>query len=289
ASSKVAAEKAAADKLAADRMASDASAEANRRDPVEGLIPKLPPVKGSYAFSWVLLGLLAAFVYGFGRRLRRGLVPGKLASRALRLVGWFSATVIVVAVIRVAPVFVPDAYVSWMLVAIAVAAGWSTRDVLTNAIAWVVLRFEARVRPGAWVTLDGVEGTVEQGTLRAVWIRDRRGRRVSVPNREFLAAPVATQGGAAPVHDVLVRLPEVAKAADARQALVDATLMSPWVRTPSEPVISREAADPSLWRVRVDLLDPRFAVEFESQLVERVEEILSFAAASDPDDAGDSK
>ncbi|MGB5349322.1 MAG: hypothetical protein WBN10_06950, partial [Polyangiales bacterium] len=59
-------------------------------------------------------------------------------------------------------------------------------------------------------------------------------------------------------------------------ALTDAILSSPWVLAGATPVVLRDPADPNLWRVRTKLLEPRFSVHFEGELLERVEDLLRF-------------
>jgi small-conductance mechanosensitive channel len=168
---------------------------------------------------------------------------------------------------------------SWALLAAAAALGWSARDILPDVLASAVLIFERRVRPGVWITAAGHSGIVEARGLRAVWIRDSLGHRIAIPNRLFLSGAVISQPGGA-FHDVNLRfaVPGI-PAARLRRALLDAVLASPWVQPDADGVVRRDGSDPSMWHVRARLIDVRFAVSFEDELLERAEEMLAAEGA----------
>lgn len=167
-----------------------------------------------------------------------------------------------------------------LLVALALVIGWSIRDLFADVIAGGVLAAERRVKKGVWVSGDGFQGTVEGRTLRATWLRDGQGHRLTVPNRAMVGAPMVYDAGVDAEHEVVVRLEGYQDAGKVRMALTDAILSSPWVLAGANPVVLRDPADPVVWRVRTKLLEPRFSVHFEGELLERVEDLLRY----DPDD-----
>ena len=177
---------------------------------------------------------------------------------------------------------VPDGqdWILWTLVALALVIGWSIRDLFADVIAGGVLAAERRVRKGVWVSGDGFQGTVEGRTLRATWLRDGQGHRLTVPNRAMVGAPMVYDAGVDAEHEVVVRLEGYQDAGKVRMALTDAILSSPWVLAGANPVVLRDPADPVVWRVRTKLLEPRFSVHFEGELLERVEDLLRY----DPED-----
>lgn len=242
----------------------------------EGLLPELPRRDdGSWLGSvfWISVFVLL-FVVSI--RVRRRVAAQGIVPVVLRFSTWCLGLGIVLMGIELLPRLVSDQYapaLRWTIVAVAVAAGWTTRDLLPDVFAWIVLRLEGRIDIGSWISADETEGSVETASPRAVWIRDRRGRRVAIPNRKLLRVPVATSIGGVPVHDAILRLPE-APAIKVRHALEDAVLISPWVRVGSKAIVSRDGHDPNVWRVRAELIDIHYAVLFESQLTERVEELL---------------
>jgi small-conductance mechanosensitive channel len=167
-------------------------------------------------------------------------------------------------------------WILWGLVVLAVVVGWSVRDLFAVLVAGAVLAAERRVKKGVWVSGNGFQGTVEGRSLRATWLRDGQGHRLTVPNRAMVGAPMVYDAGSDAEHEVVVRLEGYKDAGKVRMALTDAILSSPWVLAGANPVVLRDPADPVVWRVRTKLLEPRFSVHFEGELLERVEDLLRY-------------
>jgi small-conductance mechanosensitive channel len=167
-------------------------------------------------------------------------------------------------------------WILWALVVLAVVVGWSVRDLFADLVAGAVLAAERRVKKGVWVSGNGFQGTVEGRSLRATWLRDGQGHRLTVPNRAMVGAPMVYDAGSDAEHEVVVRLEGYKDAGKVRMALTDAILSSPWVLAGANPVVLRDPADPVVWRVRTKLLEPRFSVHFEGELLERVEDLLRY-------------
>jgi len=167
-------------------------------------------------------------------------------------------------------------WILWALAVLGLVVGWSVRDLFADVVAGAVLAAERRVKKGMWVSGDGFQGTVEGRSLRATWLRDGQGHRLTVPNRAMVGAPMVYDAGADAEHEVVVRLEGYEDAGKVRMALTDAILSSPWVLAGATPVVLRDPADPVVWRVRTKLLEPRFSVHFEGELLERVEDLLRY-------------
>jgi small-conductance mechanosensitive channel len=189
----------------------------------------------------------------------------------LRLVGFGLLLAIVLAL-------VPGGHdwILWALAVLGLVVGWSVRDLFADLVAGAVLAAERRVKKGMWVSGDGFQGTVEGRSLRATWLRDGQGHRLTVPNRAMVGAPMVYDAGSDAEHEVVVRLEGYEDAGKVRMALTDAILSSPWVLAGATPVVLRDPADPVVWRVRTKLLEPRFSVHFEGELLERVEDLLRY-------------
>jgi hypothetical protein len=172
-------------------------------------------------------------------------------------------------------------WILWTLLVLAVVVGWSIRDLFADLVAGVILAAERRVKKGVWVSGEGFQGTVEGRSLRATWLRDGQGHRLTVPNRAMVGAPMVYDSGADAEHEVVVRLEGYQDAGKVRLALTDAILSSPWVLAGATPVVLRDPADPVVWRVRTKLLEPRFSVHFEGELLERVEDLLRYQPRPD--------
>jgi small-conductance mechanosensitive channel len=173
-------------------------------------------------------------------------------------------------------------WILWTLVVLALVVGWSIRDLFADLVAGGILAAERRVKKGVWVSGDGFQGTVEGRSLRATWLRDGQGHRLTVPNRAMVGAPMVYDAGADAEHEVVVRLEGYDDAGSVRMALTDAILSSPWVLAGATPIVLRDPADPVVWRVRSKLLEPRFSVHFEGELLERVEDLLRYKPPAEP-------
>lgn len=226
----------------------------------------------------LLVVLLAAFAALGLRRVRdrlepSGLIPTILAlvHLALRLLAVSFALALL---IRVLP---PRASLVMLLTfgGIAVAIGWSARDVLPDLVAGFLMVFERRVRRGMWVVGEGFSGQVQRVGVRSTLLLDVMGRQVEVPNRHLVRGPLTSDASGEQEHEVLVRFETDAAAEQIRAALRDAVFASPWVLPGSEAVVLRDPDEPWLWRVRGQLLDPTFVARFEGDLLERAEETLA--------------
>jgi hypothetical protein len=234
----------------------------------------------------LLLALVVAVLLAseLVRRARARLPSTGLVPRALAWLHIGGRSVLVLLVLSTVPRLLPSALsplLPWMLVAAAAAVGWSVRDVLADVVAGLVLGLERRLTPGTWVSCGPHEGVIERHSLRAVWLVDAQGQRVAVPHRVLLASPVVTHAGRRAEHELALRVPRAAGAAQIRRALVDAVLTSPWVRPEVRPLVRRDGLETDVWHVRAELLDARFAPAYEGELLERVEELL--AVSIDPD------
>ena len=172
--------------------------------------------------------------------------------------------------------------VAWtVILAAAVALGFSMRHLLADVIAGFVLLFERRIKKGMWVSGESFQGSVERRGLRATWLRDGQGHQLAVPNRVMIGDPIVYDTGGDTEHEVTLKLAGFSHAPNIRQCLHDSVLSSPWVLAGATPIVLRDPSDPDVWRVRSKLLEPRFAVKFEGELLERVEDLLRYDLAVD--------
>jgi phage tail protein X len=161
-----------------------------------------------------------------------------------------------------------------VIVAAAIAAGWSARDVLQDLVAGVFLGVEGQLRAGHWVRGEKYSGTVEAMGLRVTWLRDVYGRRIVVPNRVLLAQPLVADDNPWPRIQFTVAMPSDASTRTVRAALEEAILVSPWVAPTPDVEVHPDGIDPGHWHIAVRLLDSQYADRFQGLLRERVEEIL---------------
>jgi hypothetical protein len=264
----------------------DAESLANPKEPgtdadLERLLPAMPASTFSLFGSLVLLVLTLLALAGT-RRLRESLSADGILPSALTVLHRVLQFVLLVTVFAIAVRLLPSSLEPasrFLLLAVALAIGWSTRDILTDIVAGLVLTFERRVARDVWVKGDDFEGLVERRTLRALWLRDGQGNRISVPNRKVLRSTVVVQESSGAIHDVSLSVGREHRTNDIRRALRDATIASPWVRPGVVPIIRQDGRAPELWHIRTALLEMRFAGLFEGDILERVEEVLEKYAA----------
>lgn len=241
--------------------------------PAGGRSPALP------LFIWLLAVGLLLFIAERARIWITKNIPLRSALGALVFVLRIAVFSLLVAIVFAV---VPSGqnWILWTLAVLALVVGWSVRDLFADLVAGAILAAERRVKKGMWVSGDGFQGTVEGRSLRATWLRDGQGHRITVPNRAMVGAPMVYDAGADAEHEVVVRLEGYRDAGKVRMALTDAILSSPWVLAGATPVVLRDPADPIVWRVRTKLLEPRFSVHFEGELLERVEDLLRYEPPS---------
>ena len=227
----------------------------------------------------LFLSLLGVVLVLFAAERARGWITTNIA--LTRVLGGLALVLRVAAVgllLAIVLRLIPEGqdWILWGLAILVLVVGWSVRDLFADLVAGGVLAMERRVKKGVWVSGDGFQGTVEGRTLRATWLRDGQGHRLTVPNRAMVGAPMVYDAGADAEHEVVVRLEGYQDASKVRMALTDAILSSPWVLAGANPIVLRDPADPVVWRVRTKLLEPRFSVHFEGELLERVEDLLRY-------------
>ena len=255
--------------------------------PTPAAFEEPPPIEDRNQLLILFLSLLGVGVVLFIAERARSWITANIPLRrvlgalvfVLRLVGLGLLLAIVVDL-------VPGGqdWILWTLLVFALVVGWSVRDLFADLVAGGILAAERRVKKGMWISGDGFQGTVERRSLRATWLRDGQGHRLTVPNRAMVGAPMVYDAGADAEHEVVVRLEGYDDAGKVRMALTDAILSSPWVLAGATPVVLRDPADPVVWRVRTKLLEPRFSVHFEGELLERVEDLLRHKAKPEEHD-----
>lgn len=239
----------------------------------DALLPELPMRGLRNGLALLLLAIASALMANLARRSRAPLLPDGILPTTLRLVETVARILVVFFVLGVLAAWLPASIapgLPWVVVAIAVAVGWSARDVLPDLVAWLLLSLEGNLRPGQWLSVEGRRGRVERVGMRATRLRDHLGNVVLMPNRFLVRAPVTADVGW-PTIEVRLRLDPAHGPARIRSALREAAELSPWV-APCEPEVYR---DGEAWVVRLDLLDGTFADRVEGTLAERVEEILA--------------
>lgn len=246
------------------------------------------PHEPATVLLWLLL-IAAALLAGRASTIlashlsRRGLLPS-----LLRGFSWVMQALGLTCVIIVLLTVVPglSGMWPWVLLGFGVLAVWAGRDVLPDVLAHVVLRLEARVRPGQRLDSSHAQGRVQSLGLRTTQIVDEAGRVIHVPNHLIVQTPLRSDPALWPTREVQVRLPD-AGVGTHRQLLVDAVRSSPWVPMEAQVSAQRDATDPCLWRLRAQIIEARYGDRFAGEIAEQIEMRLQ-VELTDADASGDS-
>ncbi|MFT4623848.1 MAG: small-conductance mechanosensitive channel [Myxococcota bacterium] len=235
---------------------------------LDAILPSMPSISpGMAGLLLVALGVTAVLAQLLDRarsRLRAsGLLPwlALVAAAALRVVALLCALGLVFALMPAALARATP----WVLIAGALAIGWTARDGVRDMFAWAVLVSEGQIRPDRQVTIANHTGRVERLTLRAVWLADEHGGSVVVPNRHVLTEPAQVRPtGAQPVV-VELRLPSGMSLPRVRERIDDAVRRVPWA---TQGPVALTALDDGRWQVALHAHDARFADTVRTALIE---------------------
>ncbi len=230
------------------------------------------PHEPATVFLWLLL-IAAALLAGRASTIlashltRRGLLPS-----LLRGFSWVMQALGLTCVIIVLLTVVPglSGMLPWVLLGFGALGVWAGRDVLPDVLAHVVLRLEGRIRPGQRLDSCHAQGRVQSLGLRTTQIIDEAGRVIHVPNHLIVQTPLRSDPALWPTREVQVRLPDVGVGTH-RQLLVDAVRSSPWVPMEAQVSAQRDATDPSLWRLRAQIIEARYGDRFAGEIAEQIE------------------
>jgi potassium efflux system protein len=75
----------------------------------------------------------------------------------------------------------------WLIAALGIGIGFGLQDIVADFIAGLIILFERPIRVGDIVTVDDQVGEVSKIRIRATTIRDRDGKELLVPNKNFIS------------------------------------------------------------------------------------------------------
>ncbi len=140
------------------------------------------------AVTWILVRLMRMGIARFGRSMRPNLVEvlQLLASVGVYLLGGLVAMTILF------PSVTPGSALTTLGLG-SVAIGFAFKDTFENFLAGILILFREPFRIGDFVEVEGIEGQIEQITIRDSRIRQTDGQLVVVPNHELFRNPVVVR------------------------------------------------------------------------------------------------
>lgn len=242
-------------------------------------LPPVPDGGAGQALGLILVALVFTLTAGFIGRRRTLLRVGGWLPGLLRISEVSSRAVAALAWIGVFVALLPDNLLPampWLVLAVAIAIGWSAQSFIPDLIAGVVLRVGGRITPGSWIQLDGQAGAVMSVGLFGTALRSASGT-LMLPNRRFLEQALRSPSDQRPVATVSVVVP--LPAAPARRLLREIALSAPWSAPGAEPEIAHTASVDAPWTVRIAVLEPQHIPHFETTFYERLEAALRVNAS----------
>ncbi len=162
------------------------------REMARGLIEMLPQL--AVAVIVILITVIVAWVAkrAVGRATGKRIRPS-LRNLFVNLTGigvWLIG--LMVAAIVVFPNLTPASVLAGLGIG-SVAIGFAFKDVFENFLAGIIILFRKEMRIGDFVECDGIEGKVEEISIRETHIRRTDGQLVIVPNAMLFKSPLTIQ------------------------------------------------------------------------------------------------
>ena len=154
----------------------------------------------------------------------------------------------------------------WLLLAAALGAGFTLRHVAGSLLAWVVLLSEGRIRPGIWLEVDGRKGVVQRLGPRVLWLTDKRGDTLAIPNQKVLHHSTLIDNHPWPTVTLEVRVPDGIAEHEIAERLREATLTSPWVTPWTDVLCAPVPGRPNHWSVETRVLSAAMRSELAAHL-----------------------
>ena len=80
--------------------------------------------------------------------------------------------------------------IQWLVAAFTVGIGVGLQEIFGNLASGLILLFEAPIRIGDFVTVEGVTGTVKRIRVRATTLQNAERQEVVIPNKQFITSVV---------------------------------------------------------------------------------------------------
>ena len=165
--------------------------------------------------------------------------------------------------------------IPYAVIAMGVALGWSTRELLRDLASGVVIILEGRVQPGMRIESGNHRGVVQRLGFRAVYITSADGGVTSIPNREVTSSPFELDPISNPPIALKLHVPDDLSPRFVREELTTMALLSPHVAPEYPPQIVQDPVNRGLWEVRCRLTSLSYEGRFRGTMEKMIEARLS--------------
>ncbi len=167
---------------------------------VISLLPNIVIAVLIFAVFLILASTAKSVVRRFSQRRQRrqtlAILLGQLAHTLVVILGFLIALSVV------APSFRAGDLIKMLGVG-SVAIGFAFQNILQNFLAGILLLIQEPFRLGDWISVNGLEGRVDDIQTRATVVSTPDGHRIVIPNAVLFTSPVVVgspQGEDAPAH-----------------------------------------------------------------------------------------
>jgi len=232
------------------------------------------PAEATVLFGAAVMALvLSLLAQRIGQRMPRvGLIPS-----LLRGVTAVSRAALVPMVLFGTLALAPPAW-RWaepfVLISVAAALGWTTRDLLADLFAGIVLAVERPLARGDRITYDDKGGRVVDVGLRVTRLVCDDGTILILPNRQVTRGALHTDPDPFPHVSVPIHISHELHLAHIRQTLEELALLSPWLAPARPPRVYRDPEREDVWVIEARVVHARYANAFRGALVELADEVF---------------
>jgi hypothetical protein len=162
----------------------------------------------------------------------------------------------------------------FVLIAVAAALGWTTRDLMGDLFAGIVLAVERPLARGDRITHEGRGGRVVDVGLRVTRLVCDDGTILTLPNRQVTRGALHTDPDPFPHVSVPIHISHELHLAHIRQTLEELALLSPWLAPARPPRVYRDPDREDVWVIEARVVHARYANAFRGALVELADEVF---------------
>jgi len=147
-----------------------------------------------------------------------------------------------------------DPAIPYMLIALGLTIGWSSKELIQDLAAGAVLLIERKIRIGVRLTSENHSGVVVHLGFRAVYLDTGQGGITTVPNRALTAASFSLDPVSDPPVTVRLRIIDPIAPTEVHKNLCSMALMSPFVAPSYRPTVAQSDENSEMWDVTCRLL-----------------------------------
>ena len=162
----------------------------------------------------------------------------------------------------------------FVLISVAAALGWTTRDLMADLFAGIVLAVERPLARGDRITHENLGGQVVDVGLRVTRLVCDDGTILTLPNRQVTRGALNTDPDPFPHVSVPIHISHELHLAHIRQTLEELALLSPWLAPARPPRVYRDPERQDVWVIEARVVHARYANPFRGALVELADEVF---------------